>query len=60
MQWVMSCSKCQTTFEVEVGFAQIFKRGSNTGTKTPCPNCGNTSFNRILESKGRNGRERRF
>lgn len=60
MQWTMSCSQCGTTFEVEVGFSTIFKRNSYTGTKTPCPNCGNTSFNRILEAKNRSGKERHF
>lgn len=60
MQWVMSCSKCQATFEIEVGVSTIFKRNSNTGTKSPCPKCGNTSFNRILESKNRSGKERRI
>ena len=60
MQWVMSCSKCQATFEVEVGLSAIFRRSSQSGTKSPCPKCGNTSFNRIVEAKGRGGRERHF
>ncbi len=60
MKWVMSCSKCNATFEVEVGMGTIFRRNSSSGTKTPCPSCGNTSFNRILEAKDRNGRERKF
>ncbi len=60
MKWVMSCSKCNTTFEVDVGISTIFRRSSDTGTKTPCPSCGNTSFNRILEAKDRGGKERRF
>lgn len=60
MQWVMACSKCNTTFEVEVGVGTIFRRTGYSGSKTPCPKCGNTSFNRIVEAKGRNGKERRI
>lgn len=60
MQWIMSCSKCQATFEVEVGMSLLFRKNSSMGTKTPCPKCGNSSFNRILEAKGKGGKERRF
>lgn len=60
MQWLMKCSRCETTFNVEVGVSSIFKRGGQSATRTPCPNCGNTSFNRILEGKDRNGREFRI
>ncbi len=60
MQWVMKCSKCETTFNVEVGMSSIFRRGNSSATKTPCPSCGNTSFNRIVEAKDKNGREFRI
>jgi predicted RNA-binding Zn-ribbon protein involved in translation (DUF1610 family) len=60
MQWVMKCSKCDTTFNVEVGVSSIFRRGNNNASKSPCPNCGNTSFNRIVEARDKNGREHRI
>lgn len=60
MQWVMKCSRCEKTFEVEVGLLEIFRRGNKKGTKTPCPSCGNSSFNRIMSSQTRAGKDRQF
>lgn len=60
MEWVLKCSSCQNTFSVEVTFLDIFRRSSSTGARSPCPRCGNTSFNRIMESRGRGGRERHY
>ncbi|MCL4337174.1 MAG: hypothetical protein M1129_02570 [Candidatus Thermoplasmatota archaeon] len=56
----MKCSKCDATFNVDVGISSIFKRGNHSAIKTPCPHCGNASFNRILEAKDKNGREYRI
>ena len=60
MQWIMKCSKCDATFNVDVGISSIFKRGNHSAIETPCPHCGNASFNRILEAKDKNGREYRI
>lgn len=60
MHWVMKCSSCQNTFSVDITFMEIFRRGDRKGIKTPCPSCGNSSFNRIMRSEGRGGREREY